>query len=178
MGNLLAGKAVGIVGFGRIGRKVAEMLRQFGVQVCYHDLLPVEGPRGCLPLELNDLLARADIVTLHVSGGAGPGALIGKEEIAHMKEGSWLVNVSRGGVVDETALLHALMSGHLHGAALDVFAREPYDGPLKDVENVILTPHVGSYAVEGRVAMEVQAAENLIAGLSLLEPGRNGKYTE
>jgi len=82
-----------------------------------------------------------------------------------MKRGSWLVNCARGGVVDEEALYQALQEGHLAGAALDVFAEEPYNGPLAGLDNVILTPHIGSYAVEARVDMETQAARNLIEGL-------------
>ena len=83
-----------------------------------------------------------------------------------MKKGAWLVNVSRGGVVDEEALYQALKRGHLSGAALDVFVQEPYTGPLKELDNVILTPHIGSYAKEARVKMEMEAVENLIRGLS------------
>lgn len=82
-----------------------------------------------------------------------------------MKQGSWLINASRGGIVDEQALYTALKNGHLTGAAINVFDKEPYDGPLSDLENVILTPHIGSYAKEARITMEKQAVENLIQGL-------------
>jgi D-3-phosphoglycerate dehydrogenase len=90
---------------------------------------------------------------------------MGKNELALMRPGSWLVNVSRGGAVDEDALRHELGTGRLAGAALDVFESEPYKGPLKDMDNVILTPHVGSYAREARVNMEKEAVENLLKGL-------------
>jgi D-3-phosphoglycerate dehydrogenase len=82
-----------------------------------------------------------------------------------MKKGSWLINASRGEVVDETALYDVLNSGHLSGAALDVFESEPYKGPLTSLPNVILTPHIGSYASEARVRMETEAVDNLIEGL-------------
>jgi D-3-phosphoglycerate dehydrogenase / 2-oxoglutarate reductase len=84
-----------------------------------------------------------------------------------MKKGAWLVNTSRGEAVDEEALCRALEEGRLSGAALDVFQKEPYDGPLKNLPNVILTPHVGSYAKESRIEMETQAVRNLLAGLGL-----------
>ena len=83
-----------------------------------------------------------------------------------MKDNSWLINASRGGLVDETALYSALKEGKLSGAALDVFDNEPYEGPLRSLDNVILTPHIGSYAKEGRIQMEKDAVQNLINGLT------------
>ncbi len=82
-----------------------------------------------------------------------------------MKDNSWLINASRGGLVDEMALYSALKKGKLSGAALDVFDNEPYEGPLRSLDNVILTPHIGSYAKEGRIQMEEDAVQNLIKGL-------------
>jgi D-3-phosphoglycerate dehydrogenase len=84
-----------------------------------------------------------------------------------MRQGAWLVNLSRGGVVDEDALAASLSSGRLRGAAIDVFGEEPYSGPLTGYDNVVLTPHVGSYGVEARVDMEIQAVRNLIEGLRI-----------
>ena len=84
-----------------------------------------------------------------------------------MKQGAWLVNVARGGMIQERALYEALKNGHLAGAALDVFGKEPYQGPLSSLENVILTPHIGSYAREARIDMETQAIDNLIRGFRL-----------
>jgi len=91
--------------------------------------------------------------------------IIGDKELNLIKTGGWLINVSRGSVVDEKALYYALKSNRLSGAALDVFEREPYRGPLTELNNVILTPHIGSYAMESRIRMEKEAVENLIKGL-------------
>ena len=82
-----------------------------------------------------------------------------------MKPGSWVINASRGGVVHETALYDLLVSGHLSGAAVDVFEQEPYNGSLKELDNVILTPHIGSYARESRIQMEIESVRNLIDAL-------------
>jgi D-3-phosphoglycerate dehydrogenase len=165
MGNLLSGKKVGIIGYGRIGQKLGLLLHHLGAELAYCDVEPKACALNCGKKGLEDILQWADIVTLHLSPPKDCGTLIGAREIEAMRKGSWLVNLSRGGVVDEGALYEALKSGHLAGAALDVFEREPYDGPLRELDNVILTPHIGSYAVESRVAMERQAAENLLHGL-------------
>lgn len=162
MGNLLSGKKIGVVGFGRIGRKVAGMLSFFGCEIMFADPFVEDGTLGFKKLPLEELLSVADIVTLHVPSGD---RLIGAREIGLMKKSAWLINVSRGGVVDEEALYHALKEGHISGAALDVFEQEPYTGLLRELNNVILTPHIGSYAKESRIEMEMQAVENLLRGL-------------
>ena len=164
MGNLLQGKKVGIIGLGRIGQKVAELVLGLGAQVIYCD--PVVNKAGYTRMSLDELLSQSDIVSLHVSGGEDK-PLLGYKELRSMKKGSWLINCARGGVVDEAALYQVLQEGWLSGAAVDVFAQEPYAGPLAKLENVILTPHIGSYAIESRVEMEIQAAKNLIEGLGL-----------
>lgn len=165
MGNLLYGKKVGIVGFGRIGQKVAELLLPFGVEIGYCDVREVSHNTSCRPQELETLLAWADVITLHLCPSKENGPIIRKRDIQLMKPGAWLVNVARGGIVDEEALYNALKDGHLSGAAVDVFDKEPYNGPLRKLENVIVTPHIGSYALEARVDMEKKAVENLIEGL-------------
>jgi D-3-phosphoglycerate dehydrogenase len=163
MGNLLQGKNVGIIGFGRIGQKVAELVLGFGAQVVYCD--PAVNRADYTRMPLDKLLSQADIVSLHLSGGVNNAPLLGDRELRSMKQGSWLINCARGGVVDEAALSQVLQEGWLSGAAADVFEQEPYTGPLAKLDNVILTPHIGSYAVESRVDMEVQAVKNLIKGL-------------
>ncbi|MBU3981464.1 MAG: phosphoglycerate dehydrogenase [Proteobacteria bacterium] len=163
MGSLLTGKKVGIWGFGRIGQKVAQVLDPLGVEIAYYDIRIVE---GAIPLKSkSELLSWADIITLHCSANTDGKHAIGEAELKLMKDNAWLINASRGGLVDETALYSALKKGNLAGAALDVFENEPYTGPLCELDNVILTPHIGSYAKEGRIQMEMQAVRNLINGL-------------
>lgn len=163
MGNLLTGKKVGIIGFGRIGRKVSELLVSFGCEIRYYDIRTEDEGLRTERVELDELLKTSDIISIHASTKE---QVIGVDELNLMKKGAWLINVSRGGVVDEEALYQALREGHLAGAALDVFKQEPYTGKLKDLENIILTPHIGSYAKESRIEMEMQAVENLLKGLS------------
>lgn len=158
MGNLLSGKDVGIIGFGRIGQKVASLLEPFGCKIMYTDI--VQGAaKNHNNVPLTELLKNSDIVTLHVSSNR---MLIGEKELKSMKKGALIINMSRGEVVDENALYMALKDGHIGGAALDVFSKEPYAGPLKELDNVVLTPHIGSYASESRVGMEIEAVENLL----------------
>lgn len=162
MGNLLYGKKVGIIGFGRIGQKVAQLLDSFGANIAYYDLLSKETQYKYY--KLDELLGWADIISLHLSGGK-EGSIIGKKEIDSMRKGSWLINVSRGGVVDEDSLFDGLTNGTISGAAVDVFKDEPYKGKLLNLDNVVLTPHIGSYAKESRILMEKQAVDNLLIGL-------------
>jgi D-3-phosphoglycerate dehydrogenase len=163
-GQLLAGKRVGIVGFGRIGRKLAELLVAFDVDVIVHDPFAQHESRVTF-VDLQTLLATSDIVTLHVPYTPENHHLIGAEEIALMRSGSYLVNIARGGLIDENALVSALESNHLAGAALDCFEVEPYMGPLKNLDNVVMTAHMGTYATETRGQMEREAARQLVSHL-------------
>lgn len=165
MGHLLKGKTVGIVGFGRIGQRVGELLRPFRVDVLYHDVRRIKCSGNFKAVALPDLLKKSDIVTLHMNADNQNGSFIGALQMKQMKKGSWLINMSRGGIVDEKALYKALVAGHLFGAALDVFEKEPYRGPLAELKQVILTPHIGSYAKEARIQMEIEAVDNLIGAL-------------
>jgi len=162
MGNLLSGKKVGLIGFGRIGGKVAQLLSTFGPELAYYDPNIKDGILGFKNLPLEELLGWADIVSLHVSGSR---EILGQKEFKQMKKGSFLIHCSRGGVVNEKALYEALQTNILAGAAIDVFEKEPYTGNLKELDNVILTPHIGSYAKEARIKMEYDAVCNLLAGL-------------
>jgi len=161
MGSLLSGKTVGLIGCGRIGYCLGEMLSSLDCLVTGYDsfITPKQPVRQ---LSLQELLQQADIVSLHVPYNQGTHHLIGEDQLNVMKKGSFLINASRGGLVDEDALYDALKRGQLAGAALDCFASEPYDGKLKELDNVVLTGHIGSYAVEGRIMMETQAVENLL----------------
>ena len=163
-GSLLNGKTVGIIGLGRIGRRVAGLLRNFGVSLIAHDSCPAVHCDKVKMTGLRYLLGSSDIIMLHASGA---GRIIDKKSMRTLKKGAYIVNLSRGSAIDEKALYQALKSGRIAGAALDVFQEEPYKGPLAGLENVILTPHIGSYAKETRIRMELQAGQNLLGGLKL-----------
>jgi len=168
-GNLLAGKTVGILGLGRIGRGVAETLLKLDTKVVGADIHPDIAwaeKHGVRIVSLSELLAEADILSLHLSVIPESPFVLGKEEIALMKEGAWVINVSRGNLVNDSALFNALKSGRLTGAALDVFPEEPYTGPLCDLDNVVMTPHVATLTRESRVQMETEAVQNLLETLS------------
>lgn len=164
-GNLLCGKKVGIIGFGRIGKRVAQLLKSFGCKIAYCDPFVNDKLSGIGRLPLKKLLNWADIISIHASA---KDKILGKEQFRFMRKGAWLINVSRGEVLDEEALFISLKNGRFSGAAIDVYEREPYNGPLQKLDNIILTPHVGSYAKETRVKMEIEAAENLIKGFKEL----------
>lgn len=165
MGQLISGKTVGIIGLGRIGKRVAELLKSFEVKILASEPNPdkkwVRKNKINL-VSMDELLKESDIVTLHIPYTEQNRNLINSERLKIMKRGAILINTSRGGLIDEMALYQALKSGHLGGAALDVTEVEPYQGPLTELDNVIITPHIGSYAVEARIQMETEAAMNLI----------------
>ena len=165
IGGLLCGKKVGIVGFGRIGKRVAWLLKALGADVCYFDpFVDEEAGSVFAKVEFKKLLKESDIVTLHLPYSKQSHNLIGENELSLMKQTALLINCARGGIVHEGALYSALKKNRLAGAALDVFELEPYMGPLKELDNIILTPHVGSFAKETRINMERQAVKNLING--------------
>ncbi|MFA5906253.1 MAG: phosphoglycerate dehydrogenase [Desulfobacula sp.] len=163
MGNILKGKKLGIIGLGRIGQAVASVFEPLGVEVAFND--PAVDSGIYKKMTVKDLLPWADILTLHCSKPDGECSLFTIEQLLTMKRGSWFINASRGGLVDEGVIYDLLKSGHLAGAAIDVFEQEPYDGPLKELNNVILTPHIGSYAKESRIQMEIDTIKNLIEEL-------------
>lgn len=149
----LQGQVLGLVGFGHIARKVTERGRAFGVRIIAADPYVDAGAmkqQGVEKVSLEDLFSRADIISLHTPLTDETRALIGAHAFARMKPGAILINTSRGGVVDEAALIAALQSGRLGGAGLDVLQREPpvADNPLLRMENVVLTPHYASTTVE------------------------------
>lgn len=168
IGNLFLGKTVGIIGLGRIGKMVAEMFRALGNPVVGYDPFANEQwakDKGVELASFEEVLKKAEILTLHVPGNKDKSPVVGQVELAKMKEGAFLINISRGGVVDEDALFEALTNGKLAGAAIDVYTKEPYDGSLCDLDNIIMTPHLGSYAKEGKLQMEIDACQNLIDAL-------------
>ena len=164
-GFMMKGKRIGIIGFGRIGRRVAELLQCFGTEIAYTDVCNQENEY--VYMKKKELLAWADIVTVHASDCEEGNYIIGAEDIQKMKATSFLVNTSRGRFIDEEALYEALKTKRIRGAALDVYAQEPYQGKLCELENVILTPHISSSAAEGRAVMEIEAVKNLFKGLEI-----------
>jgi phosphoglycerate dehydrogenase-like enzyme len=158
----LHGKRIGVVGYGRIGRSVVRRLRGFGTEIKVFD--PVTPPDAeLLCPTLGELLAWADVVTLHVPLTPATKELIGAAELATMHRGAVLVNTARGGLVDEAALLDALKSGRLRAAALDVFADEPpHSEAWRALPNVVLSPHIGGLSREAIRAMARQCVQQVL----------------
>ncbi len=165
----IRGKTLGIVGYGHIGTQVSIMAEAMGMQVRFYDVLrklALGNARPCDTLE--ELLSTSDVVTLHVPDTAQTRKMIGAKQIKAMKAGSCLINAARGEVVDIPALVQALESRHLHGAALDVFPKEPsgdkdpFESPLRGFDNVILTPHIGGSTMEAQANIGTEVAQKLI----------------
>jgi len=165
----LRGRTLVLVGYGRVGREVAMRAAAFGMRVCVVDpYLAARPPDGVeLIDDLAQALPRADVVSLHVPLTAETRGLIGAAELAAMPRGAILVNASRGGVVDEAALLESVRSGHLHGAGLDTFAAEPLpaDSPLLAERRIVLSPHAAALTEEAMIAMGRATIENAFAAL-------------
>jgi glyoxylate reductase len=167
-GVLLGGKTLGIVGYGAIGQAVGRRARAFGLRVLYHQRTPSTGA-DYVPLD--QLLQESDFVSLHVPLNAGSKQLINAERLHRMKRGAYLINASRGRVVDESALVAALQSGHLAGAGLDVFENEPQVHPaLRTMNNVVLTPHIAGGTRESRHDARYFCAGNVARVLSGQRP--------
>lgn len=174
LGTELYGKTLGIVGAGRIGTAVGLRAAAFGMKVIYSDPRrnrELEKRTRAEPAELDRLLAESDFASLHVPLTEETRGLIGRGELRRMKKSAFLINVSRGAVVDEEALAEALREQEIAGAGLDVYEKEPHVHPgLLTLKNVVLLPHIGSATVETRTRMAVMAAENLAAMLSGRRP--------
>lgn len=170
MGSLLSGKTVGVIGFGNIGQKLAKLLQVFQCEILFYDPF-VQVNVSELSVKqtgtLDELLQLSDVVTLHLPYCKENHHFLDKKRLSLLKSGAIVINAARGGLVDESALFDLLQNGRLAGAALDVFEQEPYQGRLKQLDNVVLTPHVGSYAKESRVRMELDAVLNLFKGLGI-----------
>jgi glyoxylate reductase len=169
LGGDIHGKTLGLAGFGRIGQAMARRAQGFDMQVLFYDPLIGEASEVAAKLharqvDLDTLLAQSDFLSLHTLLTPETRHLIGRAELTKMKSSAYLINTSRGPVVDEAALAAALKSNVIRGAALDVFEREPDVHPdLLECQNALLTPHIASATVETRTRMATMAAENVIA---------------
>jgi D-3-phosphoglycerate dehydrogenase len=166
-GHLLKDMKVLLIGYGRIGKKVASILDTIGAKIFIYDPFISDSviPDNIKKIDLIDGLGMADVISLHSSG---EDLILGQKEFNLMKRGVYILNVARGGLIDEDALENSLISGQISGAWLDTFQQEPYKGVLIDYNQVILTPHIGSYTFEGRKKMELDSINNLLNGLSIL----------
>lgn len=166
MGTELGGKTLGIVGLGRVGLAVADRARAFAMNLLGSDpLVSAEATAtyGVRLVDVDELLAQSDVVTLHVPLVAQTRGLLDAARLGSMKRGALLVNVARGGVVDEDALADALASGQLGGAAIDVFEHEPLgDSPLLHAPNTILTPHLGASTAEAQARASLEVAQGVL----------------
>jgi len=168
LGADLVGASLGIVGFGRIGRAVARRARAFDLRVVYWNRtrLPAteEAALGVTYAALEQLLRQADFISLHVAYGPQTHHLLGEEQFALLKSTAYVINTSRGAVVDEKALVRALQSRRIAGAGLDVYENEPrLESGLYGLENVVLAPHLGSATIGTRTRMGMMAVDNLLA---------------
>jgi D-3-phosphoglycerate dehydrogenase / 2-oxoglutarate reductase len=166
VGTEIYGKTIGIVGLGRIGSAVAQRLKGFEVElITYNPYVPEEATRrmGVEPISLDDLLRRSDFITIHTPLNNETRGLIGAAQFAIMKDGVRIINVARGGIVDEQALADALNSGKVGGFAFDVFSKEPPepDNPLLNLPNSITTPHLGASSEEAQIKVAVDVAEQI-----------------
>lgn len=165
----LAGKTLGVVGMGNIGRKVAQIAEAFGMKVCYYSTSGTGHCKDYPCVPLNELLAASDVVSIHAPLNDRTNGLIGEKELAMMKPSAFLVNMGRGGIVDEKALADAVDAGRIAGAGLDVFVTEPIpeDHPymkMKHPERMSLAPHVAWASVEARTRLVSMIADNISKG--------------
>lgn len=167
-GTELLGKTLGVVGYGAVGGRLGQKARALGMEVLAYDpLLPPDKIKaaGAKPVALDELYRESDFVSLHLPKTPETVNMVSAGTLAQMKPGAYLLNCARGGLVDEAALAAALTSGHLAGAAMDVFAQEPVgaDNPLLKLDNFIGTPHLGASTAESQVNVARDVAERLIA---------------
>lgn len=170
-GSTLSGRTVGIVGYGHVGRDLAGLLGAFSCRILAYDVMPLtDVPSHVEQVSLDSLIGSSDIVTLHTVLSDDTRNLLDRERLAAMRRGALVVNTSRGGLVDEDALYDALSSGHLAGAALDVFSSEPPgDHSLLGLDQVIVTPHIGGSTHEAVLAMGRAAIAGLAEAVPIAE---------
>lgn len=168
MGNLLEGKRMGIIGLGRIGKRLAELIEQFNVDILAYETKPDNNfikQHDIKLVPLKKLISESDIISLHIPLTDENKNIIGKKELSIMKKNVLIINTARGGLINEEALIDALDRKAIGGVAIDAFEVEPYKGRLLEFNNVILTPHIGSYTIETRMKMEIETVENMTNSL-------------
>jgi D-3-phosphoglycerate dehydrogenase len=159
IGRQLSDACIAVIGLGNIGKQVVRLLTPFGVKIIAVEPLFSGTVNGIPVVEMDEALGQADIITLHASGDH---CLLGDREFDMMKTGVYVLNAARGSLIDENALKRALDSKKVIGAWIDTYQKEPYDGIFCDYDQVILTPHIGSYTAECRSSMELESVDNLI----------------
>jgi D-3-phosphoglycerate dehydrogenase len=169
-GRELKGKTLGIVGLGRIGRRIAEIAKALGMSVLFYDVITIPSEvistLGARVVSLDELFSTSDYITLHVPMTPETAHMVSSERLAQMKKSAYLVNTSRGGVIDEEALSAALRENRIAGAALDVFEKEPPSGVILSAPNTILTPHIGGQTEEAQTNAIVVIGEKVKAFFS------------
>jgi D-3-phosphoglycerate dehydrogenase len=168
IGNLLTGKTVGLLGLGRIGKKVVQFLEPFNVNILvFEKVIDKEfvSKYNLDVVSLDELIEKSDIISIHLPSTEETRHIINDKNLSKMKKSAHIINTARGDLIDEKALYDALKNKNIAGAAVDVYEKEPYGGILKELDNVILTPHIGSSTFETRKNMDIEAVENLINGL-------------
>ena len=182
-GRRIAEVTIGVIGVGRIGARVLRRTQGFGTpKLLVNDVLPTLELNREFKLEWvskDIIFKQADLISLHVPLTLKTKGLVGVKELGMMKPDAFLINTSRGGVVDEKALYHALKENKIAGAAIDVFEKEPYQGPLAELGNCLLTSHMGSMSLDCRTRMEIEATEEAIRfllGKPLLSPVPTEEY--
>ena len=161
MGNLLFGKTIGIIGFGKVGKYLSHLIKNFGVKVLIYDPLKITRNQS----RLTYVLKKSDIISLCASYNGGP-PILNKKNLNLIRRNSILINTSRPEHLDHNHLIKLLKNNKIAGVGLDVFEKEPYDGDFVKEKNIILTPHVGSYALEIRKEMENEALQTILKYLN------------
>ena len=176
MGRLIQEIVIGVIGVGRIGSRVIGLLEPFHPTILANDTdpkiygTPMPNTKWC---STEDIVHMSDIITFHIPMCARNHHFVNRSMIAQMKTGAFLINTSRGAIADTEALTDALLQNHLGGAALDVYEHEPYEGPLVNLDNTVLTAHIGASARQSRYLMELHAAEDCIRVLNGKPPKKD-----
>jgi D-3-phosphoglycerate dehydrogenase len=165
MGRLISQQTIGVIGYGRIGQLVVESLSMIGAKILVYDKEKVISTNKLEIVDLGYLLKNSNIVSLHIPYTPQTKNIIDSDALALFKKNALLINVARGGLVDEEALYEAIKSNNLGGAAIDCFSVEPYAGKLLELNNIQVTSHMGSYAIESRSMMEAEACSALTKGM-------------